>query len=439
MPIPQRAPGLELLKSVLSGDAFAGAIQRIGLLAEVGGKYVHWDELRRRQPPEGLTVEQCWGVLRLARQALRVDVPLRAEGGQSFWFARTDALVRSLHEIDQHLGTKLDVVDPALANDSIRDRYILRSLAEEAIASSQLEGASTTRRVAKEMLLQGRAPRSPGERMITNNFRAMSFVREQRDEPLTPTMLNELHRILTEHTLDANEVGRLRTSSESVTVQAHSTGEVVHVPPTAQELPQRMEALCAFANASDDDVFVHPVVRAVLLHFMVGYDHPFVDGNGRTARAVFYWSLLRHNYWLAEFLPISRVIKKAPAKYGRAYLLTETDHGDATYFILHQLAVIQEAIKDLDAYLANKAREVKHAEKLLKDPSRFNHRQQALLAHALRHPNGVYTIDAYRREHGVVYQTARTDLLALARAGFLTKKKAGKAFVFGSGTGLRGR
>ncbi len=53
------------------------------------------------------------------------------------------------------------------------------------------------------------------------------------------------------------------------------------------------------------DFFIHPVIRAILLHFMLAYDHPFVDGTGRTARALFYWSMAHQGYWLMDFISIT--------------------------------------------------------------------------------------------------------------------------------------
>lgn len=61
-----------------------------------------------------------------------------------------------------------------------------------------------------------------------------------------------------------------------------------------------MTAMCAFPNGHLPDTFIHPAIRAIILHFWLGYDHPFVDGNGRTARALFYWAMLRQNYSLFE-------------------------------------------------------------------------------------------------------------------------------------------
>lgn len=60
------------------------------------------------------------------------------------------------------------------------------------------------------------------------------------------------------------------------------------------------------------------MLRAILLHFWLAYDHPFEDGNGRTARSLFYWYMRTQGYWLVEYLLISNILRKAPAQYTRA-------------------------------------------------------------------------------------------------------------------------
>ena len=127
------------------------------------------------------------------------------------------------------------------------------------------------------------------------------------------------------------------------------------MPPLASELDERLDLMCQFANGKVPDHFIHPVIRSVILHFWLAYDHPFVDGNGRTARALFYWSMLRSGFWLFEFISISRILVKAPIKYARAFLYTETDSNDLTYFILHQVQVIKQAIAELHSYIARKS------------------------------------------------------------------------------------
>jgi Fic family protein len=228
---------------------------------------------------------------------------------------------------------------------------------------------------------------------------------------------------------DPSAAGRLRGEAEKRVV-ADESGEVYHDPPDAQELPGRMEALCAFANATETGGFIHPAVRAVLLHFWLAYDHPFVDGNGRTARALFYWSMLHAGYWLFEFTSISSVLRKAPVKYGRSFLYTETDDNDLTYFLLGQMEVIRSAVDELAGYVRRKADETRDLETRLGAFEWFNHRQVEVIQHALKHPGHRYVIAAHQKAQDVAYQTARTDLLSLAERGLLEQRKRGKQLVF---------
>jgi Fic family protein len=401
----------------------------------VGGRYLHWDELRHRNPPEGLSHEDWWAAVRLSRQTLLKTLPFCDKQQTPMLFGMPDPVIRALHAIDRSAAGSVAMASPAVSAED-RDRYLVSSLIEEAITSSQLEGAATTREDAKAMLRSGRQPRDHSERMILNNFRAMELIRELRDQPFTPEAILELHRVVTEGTLrDETAAGRLRTRVEKINVVDAQQVQVLHRPPVAASLPQRLQTLCDFANrAGDDEPFVHPVIRALLLHFMLGYDHPFVDGNGRTARALFYWSMARSGYWLMEYVSISRLLRQAPSKYARAYLHAETDGNDVTYFIIHQLGVIDQAITDLHGYIERKAVEQLSAEHLLRHSTRLadelNHRQVTLLSHALRHPGHGYTVESHRRSHRVTTQTARTDLQQLARNGLLEQRKRGRAFLF---------
>ncbi|MFN2381096.1 MAG: Fic family protein [Guyparkeria sp.] len=430
---PLSPPDVSRVLTRLSANEIIHAMQaQEGPL--VRGRYLHWDDVRQRAPPEGLDHETWWAVVRMARQGQLQSLPLIDAQGAPIRFCMPEPVLRHLSPIDK--GAAGEILFPGqVVNRSDRDRYIVNSLIEEAITSSQLEGACTTRVVAEEMLREGRAPAGRDELMIFNNFRAMEWVREHKQQHLTRELLLDLHRIVTEGTLENPEdAGRLR-DRDDVRVVDHRDQSVLHQPPPAHELPVRVERLCAFANGSEEDEpFVPPVIRAILLHFMIGYDHPFADGNGRTARALFYWSMARQGYWLMEYLSISHVIKRAPSRYARAFLHGETDRNDATYFILHQLRVVREAIESPHAYLARKSREQKDTERLLRRSRAFrgilNHRQLALLSHALKHPGYDYLIEGHQRSHEVSYATARADLLKLAEAGLLEKSKSGRAWVF---------
>jgi Fic family protein len=429
MKLPQEAPSLhQLLPEVDLNADLPGILKAIPSPDEDGG-YWHWDDVRRQPPPNGLTRRNRWLGLKFRRGTLARQLPLKSTTGRIFTYGLTDSALEALHWIDQHSAGEI-LVSEGVTEPAEQKRYLVNSLMEESITSSQLEGASVTRKDAKNMLRSGRAPRDRGERMILNNYRAMTRLRELAQGPLTTEMVFELHRILTEGTLDdPAAAGRPQLPGEIRVRVFDPENQVVHVPPPAQELPDRLNAMVKFANGKSPDGFVHPVIRAIILHLWLAYDHPFEDGNGRTARALFYWEMLKQGYWMFEYLSISSLLVKAPAQYARAFLHTESDEFDATYFILHQLKIIRRAVDELMAYLRRKASETRKTVSLLRRTT-LNHRQIALMTHALRHPDFEYTILSHAQSHGVVRQSARTDLLDLQRRGFLVRRRSGRKFFF---------
>ncbi len=396
------------------------------------GRYRHWETLRFITPPEGWTLHEMWAALKLARNQTRRSVPLVDAQGHAFGYTLPDPLLERLHRLDSGARGTLSLPE-AVTNPETRDRYIVSSLAEEAITSSQLEGAATTRAVAKEMLRTNRAPRTKDEQMILNNYQAMRRIQEVRDQPMSRSLLLELHRIITRDTLASDAV--FRSPGDGIGVYS-DTDELLHRPPPAGQIEERIEALCSFANGAPAEGFLHPFVKAILLHFWLAYDHPFVDGNGRTARALFYWYALREGYWLMEFVSISSILKKAPARYGKSFLYTETDDNDLTYFVLAQLRAVEQAVDALHAFLKRKSRQLQEAHRLLRPGADLNPRQLALLGHALRKPGRSYTIASHKNSHAIVYATARADLIDLEARGLLHKRKKGRAFLFSAAPDL---
>lgn len=404
-------------------------------------RYLHWDKLRRLEPPSGFTSEEWWYRLKFERRSNLRQFPLRSwspefpdyHEGRPFSYSLPDSVLRSLHRIDQRCSGEVAMDEVVTSDGQAGQRYLVNSLMEEAIRSSQLEGATTSRTVAKDLLRSGREPRDRSERMIFNNYRALQFMRLEMGDRLSPDLVMELHQIVTEGTLrNPGAAGRLQQPGEErVAVFDRDDGRRVHMPPPADQLPERMRFLCNFANEGEDsDQFIHPVIRAILIHFWLAYDHPFEDGNGRTARILFYWLMQTHGYWLVEYLPISRILRTAPAQYGRAFLETETDGGDATYFLIHQLNVMEKAIGELHEYLGRKMGEIREVEGLIHGTEHFNHRQLSLLSDALRHPDRSYSLRGHAEIHRVTHETARSDLSALVERELLTRRKLGREYSF---------
>ncbi len=438
-PAPTMSDVLE--KVVESGPERLPELLRRGLV-EDGRDYVHWDKLRQLEPPDDLSTEEWWLLIKWGRLNMQRVIPLTDAVGGHFVYGVPDLVARRLRYVDQRCAGEVAMSEVVTADAQAREHYLVNSLMEEAIRSSQLEGATTTRRVAKQLLQTGRKPIDRSERMILNNYRALLYMRDEMPAELTPRTVLELQRIVTDGTLDnPDAAGRLqRPDEERIAVVDHEDGEVIHAPPPAEQLPERLQALCDFANEGESpDRFIHPVLRAILLHFWLAYDHPFEDGNGRTARALFYWYMRTHGYWLVEYLSISRILRHAPAKYTRSFVLTETDERDVTYFIAYQLGVIQRAVEQLHEYLGQRIKDVRDVELLLKGASQFNHRQFALLANALRVPDAIYTFQTHAASHGVTHETARADLLPLVEKDFLEMRRQGRRYTFVPPVGLAQR
>ncbi|MHB9053528.1 MAG: Fic family protein [Thermoleophilia bacterium] len=397
------------------------------LLRYANEKYLYWDKFKHRPMPAWLSADDAWHYLKFVRQAQMRATPIRDIHGHSFKYWLPDMAQRHLHVIDRQAAGSI-TAESDILNSANRERYLVSSLMNEAIASSQIEGAATTRRVAREMLRTSRKPQNRGERMILNNYLTISQIRHLASKPLTPEMLNELHISMTRETLENPEAaGRYRLAHEDIVVQDHD--QILHVPPPASHLPNEVKRLCAFANR-DENEFVHPVVKGILLHFWLGFLHPYVDGNGRTARAVFYWYMLSRGYWLFEFLSISEFILKGRAQYDRAFLYAETDDLDATYFVMFNLTTIVRSLNGLHEYLARKQKEAAEMTKVLGERSGLNHRQQAVLRRALSDENAEFTIASHQTSQNIAFATARSDLFDLVERGLLRREKVGRKYVF---------
>lgn len=398
--------------------------------------YRPWHKVRYIAPSLGLDPVHAWRLLKFSRfpnwRQLELD---RHEGGR-FGVCVGPHLLEPLHRIDRATGgggpASIESDQGPLHDPDQRRRFRIRTLMDEAAESSLIEGAATTRKEAIALLRSGREPQKRGERMVVNNYVAMQHIKRMLSSPLSPDMLLELQVMLTDGTLDdPSGAGRFRRSDENVRIEDSRDNTVIYTPPPADGLATRIQRICDFANRPHEGPeFLHPVVKACILHFLLGYEHPFVDGNGRTARAIFYWFALKHGYGIFEFLTISEIIRKGYARYPQAYLDTELDDGDLTYFVLYKLDVIEQALDKLAAHLKKEEQKLRRSEQLLRVAAGLNLRQRMLLEHALRHPLTHYTVNSHRNSNGISVNTARADLEDLVRRRLMTTNKRGKQVIY---------
>jgi Fic family protein len=386
--------------------------------------YTHWDDLQHKKLPYDPAL--IWFLLRVGRDGHYSSITLHET---RFRFLMLGAFQKQLHLIDKASPASFDWLFGEAPGEASKKQYLINSLMEEAIASSQLEGAATTRPAAKKILREGRKPKNTSERMIVNNYQTIRRLKELRDKPLSRELILEIHREITKGTLAGEaEETEFRTCDDIVVSDKKDPMKIVHYPPKCELILPMIDDLCTFANK--DDEFIHPIIKAIIIHFLIGYIHPFNDGNGRTARALFYWFALKNHYDLLEYISISRIFVHAPAQYARAYLLTETDGNDMTYFIDYNIRIISRALDDLKQYIISRRKEEYESLQLVEKIPDLSFRQAEILRDFIRHPTRWYTISEIAGKYKVSLPTARTDLLLLVKKRKLRKYQDGKRQVF---------
>ncbi len=398
------------------------------IIEKINDEYEYWDKVKYKNIPESCTsVQELWTRVK----ASRITTTVYTWDSYNVTFGLTNRMQRMCHEFDMNFGGSWG--NSAVLLHENREQYLISSLMEEAIFSSQMEGAATTRKVAKDMLRKKMAPKDKSQQMIANNYQTIRFIVENKEKPLTPELVFHIHRLMTEKTLENPEdAGRLRRNDD-VVVEDGITHEVVHMPPSYEELPTFVEELCHYFNETDAKIFVHPIIRGIIIHFMIAYMHPFVDGNGRTARALFYWYMLKQGYWLMEYMSVSRVIANSKKSYEKAYQYVESDGMDVGYFIIYNLKVLEKAFKQLQAYLKKKQEEKTLANTFLQ-LGNINERQAQIIRMYIDNPNEVLTVKDVQTKFMVTATTAKSDITGLMQRGMLSEisfNKVKKGYIKG--------
>lgn len=393
------------------------------------GRYLHWDKFRFIYKEHS---DIAWFLTKMSRRSLSKDVYL---AGTRFSFCVPESLQALLHLIDKASGGNIGSANLDGFSKGEQNVFLIKSLImEEAITSAQLEGAAVTRKIARDMLRSGRNPKNKDELMILNNYRLMQETIKLRDQNLSSELILNLHRIATENAIENDAVpGRFRKDNETYIIGEKN--EILFKPPQFQDIDKYIEDLCKFVNSdhnSSTNNFIHPVIKAVLVHFFIGFIHPFGDGNGRTARALFYWFMLKNGYWLFEYISISRLLKYAPASYCKAYLYTENDELDMTYFVFYQVDIIKRAISELHRYIDTKQKKTQHfISSIISDKNQIlknlHYRQIQILQKAAKEPGKIFSAKEISNEYGISDNTARKDLNQLADLKLLATLKSGKS------------
>jgi Fic family protein len=387
------------------------------------GLYLHWHDFHHRFDSDFKDKKVwAWCALKFNR-ALDGHGSLVSEDGSDFYWSplalnHYPSMIEKAYRFE-HVG---------LTGDQRRHLLVKSLIMEEAITSAQLEGAATTRAVAKEMLSSGRAPVDDSENMILSNWNLMQFALDNLERELNIELIQEFNLIATEKTCENEHIPGMLRNKKIEVAKNNAEGEVTHTAPDAEVVKKLLQDLCEYANTNHENVdYIHPVFKAIVIHFMIGYVHPFLDGNGRTARALFYWYAIKHGYENFQYISISALLKKKANDYGRAYIKTETDELDLTYFLQFNLEIIIDALGDFSVYIQKKINENRNmVEKLSESPfyKYFQRQHIDIISKALKNPGREFSVKEIEQDNNVSATAARGYLDKLYKLGLLLKYKS---------------
>lgn len=394
------------------------AVQR----ADTREDYLHSSKFQYHKRPAGWTLANIWPLVKFERTRLARQLPLLLQkDGEPFSLVESDNLRIALRRI--HAGPQLR--GPATQQELFSKH---EALIAEAHHSSAIEGAGTTRKQSAELLRSQRQPRNRGEQMVVNNRRTVDRLSEWTRSPLTPQLLCEMQATVTTDTLDdPTDSGRFRDMDDVVVVDM-TTQETVFQPPPHVELEERIARLCEFANQTAiEETLVHPIARAALLHHQLAYCHPFVDGNGRAARVLFLWSVMRSGYKWFQYVSVSRAIDELRERYYRSFVHVDTDEGDTTYFVRFLLDCIERELAVLGERLKTRAKTQRWIREL---NDSLNSRQLALVQHLRAYPDAEFTVKEHQQYHGVSQPTAYADLERMTKQRLFALRRQGRKKIY---------
>lgn len=400
------------------------------------GRWLHFDELVRRWPKD-VNFPLAWSLVKLMRTSEVSPLLQIGESEKTSTFKLTSSTQRAISLTDQktthaQLTSMLEKI-----GEKAHAQYLVDGLTEdEAISSSQLEGAVTTTRVAKKLLQSKAKGKTVSEKMIVGNMKMMNYIWEKRDEKLSLDFISGLHEVGTEGIDDDEYKPSVFRFTDDVRVQDNE-GNTIHQPPSSDGLEGRLQKIIDWIgyehHEQTDNSYIHPLIKALTLHFCIGYEHPFYDGNGRVARALFYWCMFKHGFSGFRYMPISHLLKKAPAKYAKSYLYTETDDLDLTYFIDYQCSIITRAIYEFELTYNETRIKILEFDNFMMDSGLFRKlkEKENILFHVAK--SGIastFTAQDASKNLDCSQNTALKALNRLVKLNLFNKVKSGRGFIF---------
>jgi Fic family protein len=338
---------------------------------------------------------------------------------KKFWFYPADCIYEKAHHIEKK---GMELYQRIIGHQSFAKDFIVDAAIEEAITSAIYEGANSTRAKAKELIELNKTPKNKDEWMLLNNFKAMMWIKDHQEREVTLDVIKEVHAVVTKNTLsedDVNFSGKFRNDRVFVWSGSDIKHEGISHEKVEVALKEAIEVTTKHMR------YFPPLLKGMLLHYLIAYIHPFFDGNGRTARTLFYFKSMRNNLKFVELLSVSAYLKNHGKQYEKSFEKVKESEMDLTYFIDFNLDALKTALEKVSEKIEFL---VKIAN--LKKTYELTDQQIGLLQRVALHKFRKYDIEKYAESIGKSREIARQELKQLAELKLLEEAKEGKKFVY---------
>lgn len=232
---------------------------------------------------------------------------------------------------------------------------------EEAIVrtvhhGTHIEGNELNKTEAQQVLSGGKiVGRDRDIQEVLNYRNVLKYIEGYDKESITEEVVKHIHALTTHRLLADELVGEYRKTQ--VVVKNSQTGEITFRPPPAIEVPFLMQAFLAWLNKTTSDD-VHTALKAGMTHYEIVRAHPFLDGNGRVARAAATLVLFKDGYDIKRFFALEEHYDREPMVYYEALQSVGKAGGNLTtwleYFVeglAIELTRIKEKVKKISTDL----------------------------------------------------------------------------------------
>ena len=330
-------------------------------------------------------------------------------------FTITPSINKALIEIERVRGF-LDALK--LSDEWISDMQ-KEALILESHYSTHIEGTALSLEQAKN-ILEGKKIEGisrDDERELLNYKKAMDFISKYlgKDDPITEGLIRELHKILVRGVRGGHaDPGNYRKIQNYV--MNFKTKEIVYTPPPAFEVSHMMRKLVKWIDKAVKNL--SPILVAGISQFQFVHIHPFLDGNGRTARLLSTLILYKTGYDFKRLFTLSEYYDKARPEYYKAIQSVRNNKMDITLWLKYFI----EGLRLQMLEIRGKGKKVVFANNAIKIFSKYNirERQERIIRYLI--VNNQIDNEQCQRLCGSIKRMATRDLSSLVKMGLLERK-----------------